>query len=286
MADRTIVLAWLFTRVITDLERRSCVWLTLYGMVMLRINTILQSVQTHHCCNHYCCWVTSYNILVFALPQALDCLTWTNTKYFKNPRGHYGRSTGLPETLGCGVSYSWRRAVNRSSLSSLSEPPQSSPTPGTRRSTAAACTQMRGTFVLDMQISARAKLAFSGRRCKVNKQLAKCLKCNWVLLYAWDGPGCLLHKKASGRRGNQWQRLERCRNVSPGTSHAQSEGRNPTAERKQLQSHWSLCRKRLRLNQAYMLRLFQNCPFSKSMMEAKLWRWRHSCCVQADKDAL
>lgn len=85
MADRTIVLAWLFTRVITDLECRSCVWLTLYGMVMLRINTILQSVQTHHCCNHYCCRATSYNILVFALPQALDCLTWTNTKYFKTP---------------------------------------------------------------------------------------------------------------------------------------------------------------------------------------------------------
>lgn len=53
-----------------------------------------------------------------------------------------------------------------------------------------------------------------------------------VLLYAWDGPGCLLHKRASGHRGNQWQTLECCRNVSPGTSRVLSSGHNPTEEKK------------------------------------------------------
>lgn len=152
---------------------------------------------------------------------------------------------------------------------------------------------MRGTFTLDMQISAWAKRAFSGRGCKVNKQLAKYLKCNWVLLYAWDGPGCLLHKKASGRRGNQWQRLEHCRNVSPGTSRAPSEGQNPTAESKQLTvTLVSLDRKRSRLNQLYTPLASQKCLvlsvhfLNVLKTEEKLGRRRDPSRVQADQNAL
>lgn len=131
-------------------------------------------------------------------------------------------------------SYSSSRALSKSSLSSLSEPPQSSPTPGTRRSTAAACTQATVAVSSDMQIAAITQLTPQGRNWVVKWLICSAFLTvlNCVLLYAPDGPCCLLHKKAWGHKDNQWQRLECCRNVSPGTSHVLSEGRIPTARQK------------------------------------------------------
>lgn len=56
------------------------------------------------------------------------------------------------------------------------------------------------------------------RKWEVRSFIHPVIQYNWLLLYAQDDPGCLLHKKASDHKDNQWQRLECCHSVSPGTS--------------------------------------------------------------------
>lgn len=82
-----------------------------------------------------------------------------NSKTLSRYDNHCPNTSAHPWSM---WSYFSSRVLSRSSLSSLSEPPQSSPTPGTRRSTAAACMQITARFSMEMQITAIATQTLQG----------------------------------------------------------------------------------------------------------------------------
>lgn len=152
-------------------------------------------------------------------------------------------------------SYSSRRVLSRSSLSSLSEPPQSSPTPGTRRSTAAACTHIWSRLSYANHCNRQTDSTKKQLRMLNDWFPQHTWHCQTVLLYASDDPGCLLHKKAWAHKGNQWQRLEYFHNVSPDTFHVLSEGHSPTVGRNKWMTRLGTPEE---FNRLYMLRRKQN----------------------------